>query len=75
MSHLSATMELTPYGMFVSDYDYGLLVCRRINCFAPTDLQIHLGPYEALWVKSFVSHHSLHLHVRTGCLGSSLAFS
>ena len=67
MSYLSATMELAPYDMFVSDYDYGLLVCRRINHSASTDLQIHLGPYEALWVKSFVSHRSLHHHARTSC--------
>ena len=25
ISHLSATMELAPYGMFMSDYNYGLL--------------------------------------------------
>ena len=25
MSHLSVTMELAPYDVFVSDYDYGLL--------------------------------------------------
>ena len=25
MSHLSAIMELAPYGVFVSDFDYGLL--------------------------------------------------
>ena len=25
MSHLSATVELAPYGMFMSNYDYGLL--------------------------------------------------
>ena len=25
MSHLSATVELAPYDIFVSDYNYGLL--------------------------------------------------
>ena len=36
MSHLSATVELAPNGVFVSDYDYGLL-CHRINFSASVD--------------------------------------
>ena len=68
MSHFSAIVELAPYSVFVSDYDYRLLYVVVSTVSTSANLQTHLGPYEALWSKSFISYCSLHLHARASCL-------
>ena len=54
MSHLSATVELAPYDVFVSDYDYGLMYVVVLTVSALGEVLCFLMTEASSRVKGFL---------------------